>query len=91
MPVLEPQWPDDYFELQEPPVDAAMELPFAPVAPLALEDPFGAEEGEFRVIRGGRWLVASTLCRSAARMMGTPEYRGFHIGFRVAYEEEPTQ
>jgi DNA helicase II / ATP-dependent DNA helicase PcrA len=42
VPVPEPRWPDDYFELQEPPVDAALELPFAPVAPL--EDPFGADE-----------------------------------------------
>jgi len=44
VPVPEPQWPDDYFELQESPVDAAMELPLAPEAPFALQDPFGVDE-----------------------------------------------
>jgi DNA helicase-2/ATP-dependent DNA helicase PcrA len=43
VPVPEPEWPDEYFELQEPPVDAALESPLAPEAPLALEDPFGPD------------------------------------------------
>ncbi len=53
-----------------------------------MEDPFGPDMGANRVIRSGRWLLASSLCRSAGRMMGVPESRGFHIGFRVAYQEE---
>ncbi|MEN8007146.1 MAG: formylglycine-generating enzyme family protein [Candidatus Krumholzibacteriota bacterium] len=53
-------------------------------------DPVGPEVGENRVIRSGRWLLASGMCRSAARMMGAPDYRGFHIGFRVASGGIPT-
>ena len=52
-------------------------------------NPRGPDEGENRIIRSGRWLLASAMCRSAGRMMGIPEYRGFHIGFRVASREEP--
>jgi formylglycine-generating enzyme required for sulfatase activity len=54
---------------------------------IPLEDPIGPDEGELRIIRSGRWLLSSSLCRSAGRMMGTPEYREHHIGFRVAYPE----
>ena len=54
-------------------------------------NPRGPDEGENRVIRSGRWLLASAMCRSASRMMGVPEYRGFHIGFRVASREVPAQ
>jgi formylglycine-generating enzyme required for sulfatase activity len=56
-----------------------------------VDDPFGPDEGEIRVLRSGRWLLSSSMCRSAGRMMGVPEYRGFHIGFRVAYMEPPVQ
>ncbi len=52
-------------------------------------NPPGPDEGTNRVIRSGRWLLASAMCRSAGRMMGVPEYRGFHIGFRVASRELP--
>ncbi len=53
-------------------------------------NPRGPDEGTNRIIRSGRWLLASTMCRSAGRLMGVPEYRGFHIGFRVASREVPT-
>lgn len=53
-------------------------------------NPRGPNRGNLKVIRSGRWLLSSSMCRSASRMMGVPEYRGFHIGFRVASREDPT-
>jgi formylglycine-generating enzyme required for sulfatase activity len=52
-------------------------------------DPVGPDQGENRVVRGGRWLLASTLCRSAGRMMSTPDFKGINIGFRPAITETP--
>jgi len=54
-------------------------------------DPIGPEAGENRVVRSGRWLLSSTLLRSAGRMMATPEYRGINIGFRPALTEVPAK
>lgn len=95
------EWCNDFYaryEVPDIPLDPESEDPENPV-PLMFyededlipdEDPFGPPEGELRVIRSGRWLLASSMCRSAGRMMGTPQYRGFHIGFRVAYPEIAT-
>jgi formylglycine-generating enzyme required for sulfatase activity len=54
-----------------------------------LIDPVGPAEGQNRIIRGGRWLLSSSLCRSAGRMMGTPDYKGINIGFRPAITDIP--
>jgi len=93
------EWCHDYYGLYEVP-----DIPADPDSPdpnnprpllfyededlVPVVDTFGPDEGENRIIRSGRWALSSSLCRSAGRMMGVPEYRGFHIGFRVAFEEE---
>ena len=47
-------------------------------------DPVGPAEGVRRVTRGGAWDEFAQRCRSAVRGISLPEYRGPHIGFRVA-------
>ena len=92
------EWCHDYYGLYEVPdipLDPDSPDPDHPVPLMFYEDddlipvvnPSGPVEGELRIIRSGRWLLSSAMCRSAGRMMGTPDYRGFHIGFRVAYQE----
>jgi formylglycine-generating enzyme required for sulfatase activity len=92
------EWCNDLYgqyEVPDIPMDPESEDPENPVPLLfyededlvPVEDPIGPDEGELRIIRSGRWLLSSSLCRSAGRLMGIPEYRGYHIGFRVAYPE----
>lgn len=91
------EWCHDYYGLYEvPPIPLDPDLP-PPSRPLLfyededlvpVVDPFGPVEGELRVVRSGRWLLAGSLCRSAGRMMAVPEFRGQNIGFRVASGEE---
>jgi len=92
------EWCHDYYgryEVPDIPMDPDSPDPENPVPLMFYEnedlvplvDPFGPDEGEHRVIRSGRWLLSASLCRSAGRMMGTPIYRGYHIGFRVSYPE----
>ena len=50
----------------------------------AVSDPVGPREGSLRVIRGGSWLFAAALCRSAYRYWDDPSLRLINIGFRVA-------
>jgi formylglycine-generating enzyme required for sulfatase activity len=47
------------------------------------EDPTGAVTGSSRVIRGGSWYAAATICRSAYRDWYHPTYRHHDRGFRV--------
>ena len=47
------------------------------------QDPQGADEGAFRVYRGGSWRLSSQNCRSAARSRFLPEFRDESLGFRV--------
>jgi formylglycine-generating enzyme required for sulfatase activity len=81
------EWCNDYYspyEVHEPDPD-----PDIPDVIVYIKDPAGPTDGENRVLRGGRWLLSSTMCRSAARMMGTPDYRGMNIGFRVSQMDIP--
>jgi formylglycine-generating enzyme required for sulfatase activity len=74
------EWCHDHYgryEIPEPDPDNPDDIVY-------VIDPIGPEDGEFRCIRGGRWLLSSTLCRSAARMMADPGFKGINIGFRVA-------
>jgi uncharacterized protein (TIGR02996 family) len=48
------------------------------------EDPPGPSRASDRVIRGGCWLYASKICRSADRSSGMPAGRSSLLGFRVA-------
>ena len=50
----------------------------------AVSDPQGPDSGLSRVLRGGSWLVAGRLCRSAHRVGIHPDYRDDDTGFRLA-------
>lgn len=49
-------------------------------------DPVGPSVGSRRVIKGGSWHGAATLCRSACRFKHAPEMKTNDIGFRVVME-----
>lgn len=48
------------------------------------ENWYDAEEGSFRVNRGGCWSDAARNCRSGNRNRNSPGNRDFNLGFRVA-------
>ena len=48
------------------------------------DDPKVVEPSDYRVIRGGCWLVFSAICRSASRSRSAPDNRFDFLGFRVA-------
>ena len=48
-----------------------------------MDDPPGPATGSARVAGSGSWGVAVTTCRSADRYRFQPDYRGYHLGFRV--------
>ena len=54
----------------------------APLSPSPAVDPY---VGGFpdRVVRGGAWAFDSSICRSAARDFGFPEFASSGLGFRV--------
>jgi len=79
------EWCNDYYGHYE--VDQGYTV--NPDTVIYLIDPVGPDEGENRVVRGGRWLLSSTMCRSASRMMGTPDFKGENIGFRPAISDIP--
>jgi formylglycine-generating enzyme required for sulfatase activity len=51
------------------------------------EDPQGPASSEYRVLRGGCWLLDDDSCRSADRWFG-PSVHGGYIGFRAARSSE---
>ena len=79
------EWCNDYYGGYD--VDPGYSV--NPDTVIYLIDPVGPENGQNRVIRGGRWLLSSTLCRSAGRMMGVPGFKGENIGFRPAITSTP--
>lgn len=46
-------------------------------------NPAGPESGGNRVFRGGSWANNAYNCRTAMRFSSYPEYREYHLGFRV--------
>ena len=50
----------------------------------AVTDPQGPDSGSSRVLRGGGWYNDARYCRSAARDLDDPDYRGSDYGFRLA-------
>lgn len=47
-------------------------------------NPKGAEEGTYRVNRGGRWCGGSRSCRTSDRSKCSPHYHFYHLGMRLA-------
>ena len=47
-------------------------------------DPQDSETGSDRVFRGGSWYSTPANARSANRNGDSPDYRNFHVGFRLA-------
>ena len=47
-------------------------------------NPTGPAIGSFRVRRGGSWSYDPLYCRVAFRVYGTPDYRSYSVGFRLA-------
>ena len=54
-------------------------------------DPQGPSTGEYRVLRGGSWLLNASNCRSAARVWVHPEDRIYSSGFRVLLSPRPSE
>ena len=50
----------------------------------SVTDPKGSSTGKSRVFRGGSWDLNPRYCRSALRFGHTPDYRYYHLGFRLA-------
>jgi formylglycine-generating enzyme len=46
-------------------------------------NPKGPSSGSLRVLRGGSWCFYASHCRSAFRIIRTPDYRDSSIGFRL--------
>ncbi len=49
----------------------------------AVTDPTGSATGSYRVIRGGGWIDAGRLCRSASRYLIMPSLKHIDLGFRL--------
>ena len=49
----------------------------------AATDPTGAVTGNGRVLRGGSWYYSPSSCRSALRLINSPDHRNLYDGFRV--------
>jgi formylglycine-generating enzyme required for sulfatase activity len=47
-------------------------------------NPSGPEQGSYRVIRGGSWILDAGDCRSAVRDHWLPGHRDYYLGFRLA-------
>lgn len=61
---------------------------FAPYVNAQIVDPVGASSGQYRVCRGGGWIVNAWFCRSANRHTFSPDFRGIGLGFRVALDKD---
>ena len=47
--------------------------------------PLGPETRSNRVLRGGHWSSLAGNCRSAHRNSFTPDFRNYHVGFRLVF------
>jgi formylglycine-generating enzyme len=62
---------------------------YGPYAPETQTDPTGAEDGVFKVTRGGIYLSTPTGMRSAARDAGFSDFRDGGVGARIWLESPP--
>ena len=51
-------------------------------------NPKGPDTGKWRILRGGSWLYDPEDCRVAFRTYGSPGYRYYDMGFRLAHDFE---
>jgi formylglycine-generating enzyme required for sulfatase activity len=49
----------------------------------SVTNPTGPATGSYRLLRGGRWLGGSSLCRASVRLVNTPVSVSYGYGFRV--------
>ncbi|MDR1291187.1 MAG: formylglycine-generating enzyme family protein [Planctomycetaceae bacterium] len=54
----------------------------------SVTDPMGANNGSFRVYRGGGWLIGAEYGRSASRHFREPSYRNISFGLRCSLVEK---
>ena len=54
----------------------------------AVRDPAGPKEGEYRVYRGGCWIIGDVYARVARRNLVHPVYMDRFLGFRIAKNKE---
>jgi formylglycine-generating enzyme required for sulfatase activity len=47
-------------------------------------NPKGPSSGQYRVLRGGAWVVSQNLARAAYRGDLTPDIHFYNVGFRCA-------
>jgi formylglycine-generating enzyme required for sulfatase activity len=52
--------------------------------PATVTDPMGGTSGNARINRGGGWLGTALMARASRRDYVASEYRGSHVGFRLA-------
>ncbi|MDP2311098.1 MAG: MopE-related protein [Pseudomonadota bacterium] len=57
---------------------------YGALSPSAATDPVGAASSSYCVLRGGSGFNAASHARVAARVIGSPNYVGNNIGFRLA-------
>ncbi|MCL2444278.1 MAG: formylglycine-generating enzyme family protein [Treponema sp.] len=57
---------------------------YGPYASGAQTNPTGAVSGDYRVLRGGSWILSVEYARSAFRNVDGPYYRDDFLGFRLA-------
>jgi len=51
-------------------------------------DPAGPRRGSHRVFCGGSWIDDAKYCRSAQRRRDLPDYRRYHLGFRLVRDAQ---
>ena len=54
----------------------------------SVTDPIGPPEGKLKIRRGGSWQDEAMACRSAYRLVFSPESRHSLLGFRVAFDAD---
>ena len=57
---------------------------YGDIAANTVTDPQGAASGSDRVRRGGSWCDRALNCIVGERIIGSPDYRYFYLGFRLA-------
>jgi formylglycine-generating enzyme required for sulfatase activity len=76
------EWCSDWYSSYESRIESTTKNPSTGI----LDNPIGAVEGSYRVLRGGHWFAPAEVCRNSFRYYVTPSHRDFNIGFRLVYD-----